>query len=199
MKNKIIVLVILITALFLTGTPFKKKQEAVLINEIFPYELSSWHGEDIEPDEAVYGFLDKEEFLFRLYKNKETDKYISLAIVLTQRRDHIHDPNICYNGQGISMDEQLDKILDDSLNVKFINGQKNAKPYYITYWYTDFENSYVERAEFMKKITLSKFFNKSKYGFGIIVLTAMGEIKPEEITAFASEVNKALEKQVKGL
>jgi len=185
-----------ITILFLSficaNIRIQKQQTIPEINKVFPLKFSQWQGKELIPDEAVYEMLDKSEFLFRQYKNLQNGKEYSLAIVLTGKRDHIHDPNICYTGQGISMKKVTEKEISENLNVSYILGEKSQTPYSLVYWYTDLKNSYTRRREFMNKISLAKFFDLPTKGFALVVIISPEEKGTKDILKFAQEVHEIL-------
>lgn len=194
MKYKILVIVVLLIAFALSGfginniKPLKHK-----VNDVFPVSLNGWEGKNVKINESVYKMLDKEELLIRNYKNVKTGQELNLAIVLTNKRDHIHDPQICYRGQGISMDREVSLKLNEKDTVIKVLGSKHKKPYNIIYWYTDLNKTYSHRLDFMKQIILFKIFSKPANEFALVVITA-----PEtnggdkEFVKFAGDVNRIL-------
>lgn len=192
MKYKITVIFILFLAFMLSGfgnnaiEPLKYK-----INDVFPKTVKDWEGRDVKIQESVYTMLDKEELMIRNYKNRKSGRKLDLAIVYTNKRDHIHDPNVCYRGQGISMDrESKIKISDNDIGV-LVDGHKNRKPYKILYWYTDLNRTFDKRFDFMKNIIISKMLNKRVPAIVLVVITAQ-DISSSELASFANDTNVIL-------
>ena len=191
MKYKILTLIILIAAFVLAGIS-PEKYNLPDINEVFPKKITTWESEEVTIDKSVYNFLEKEEILLRTYTNTKTSQKLSLAIVITDKRDHIHDPEICYRGQGISMDSEKTINIDKKLKARLVKGQKSEKPYNIIYWYTDFSETYAKRVTFMKNITKAKLFNTPLKGFALIVIIAPDEGNKEEIKTFSQNTYNEL-------
>jgi len=193
MKHKFVIILILCISLILANwgknTQLNKLPD---INKIFPYEINKWEGKDVDVDKSVSDFFSEGELLLRRYHNTSGEETISLAIVTTLKRDHIHDPNICYRGQGISINSEKDALLKKILKVRVVNGQKRGQPQKIIYWYTDFTNTYTDRTRFMRNITISKLLNKPSKGFALVVIISPNNEVPKIVNDFALEVNKKL-------
>lgn len=189
MKYKIIIILLLISALFLANYNLNNKKElSYKINDVFPYELNQWKGKDIEPDKSVYTMIDPEELLFRTYEYN--DEKIHLSIVLTNRRDHIHDPQVCYRGQGVNMNDGNFVNFGNEINALLIKAKKQKFSYNIIYWYTDLDKTYSSRYEFMKKAIILSALNKPVV-FILVSVSGAG-ISQDELMMFAEEVNNKL-------
>lgn len=192
MKARIIILVILILSLFLANYHQKKiVVETPRVNKIFPYQLGEWTGKDLEVSKSAFKLLKPEELLMRVYKDKKTGQKLSLAIVLTNERSRIHDPEVCYRLQGIEMKREEILPIDKDELVKHVFGSRKKEPYDIIYWYTDLNQTFTDRAKFMKHIALSKFFDKQMVGFALVVVIAP-ETNNKEVYDFSSQVNDFL-------
>lgn len=192
MKYKITVIFIIFMAFMLSGfgnnviKPLKYK-----INDVFPKTVKDWNGKDAMVQASVYTMLDKEELMIRNYKNHKTGRELDLAIVFTNKRDHIHDPNVCYRGQGISMDRESTIKINDNDSGVLVDGQKNRKPYKILYWYTDLNRNFDNRFDFMKNIILSRILNKRIPAIALVVITAK-DVSRSELVSFANDTNAIL-------
>ena len=188
MKYMFTVLILLICAVLFTNFHFKNSKANVPpINKVIPYKIDGWEGFDTKADRSVYDILDKNELLLRIYKNLKSGEIVSLAVVLTNKRDHIHDPEVCYRGQGISMNKET--FINITPENKAINvyAKKQKAPYRIIYWYTDLNQTYTSRSRFMKDITISRFFDKPVRGYALI--TVMGPESNIGNIDFAANVN----------
>jgi len=194
MKYKLIVLIILLSALFLANIHFNNhKNQVIFINQVFPYKIGSWEGKNIKPAKSTYEMIDKEEFLFREYRNKLDNQKVILAIVLTKKRDHVHDPDVCYRGQGISMVNERPLQVNSNFIPNYVYGKTAKERYNMLYWYTDLNKSYNNRVKFMKNITKSLFFDNNSNGFGLIVILGTEkESKKQDLTKFADNINNHL-------
>lgn len=195
MKYKFIILIILLLAFILANLHFNNTNVSLpLINSAFPYKIGNWEGKDIKANESVYDMLDKSELLLRMYQNKESGQTATLAVVLTNKRDHIHDPEICYRGQGIAMNKETNLMLPPKNMVKYVFGKKKRIPYSIIYWYTDLNKTYTSRVNFMKHIAYTKFFDKPIAGFALVVIMSPKATKENDLINFAKDVNIKLSK-----
>ncbi len=192
MKYKLTAIIILIVAICLVTFKFNnKKVELPLINKVFPEKIGDWQGQDITAANNVYKMIPKDQLLFRKYKNSKNNDTLSLSIVLTNERETIHDPQICYRGQGIEMTKQKVMSLSQKHNVHYVYGLKQEKPYTIVYWYTDLNKTFPDRVSFMKDITLSKFWDKSSKGFGLVIIMAPNSME-KDVLKFSEDTNKIL-------
>jgi len=192
-KNKIIVISILLLSLLLVNVHFTKTNfQRPLINKEFPLTINNnWVGTDVKASEITYTMLDEDELLLRDYSNKKTGQVINLAIVMTTKRDHIHDPKLCYTGQGIQISSEKIVKLQPEYPIKYVYGLKQKQPYDIYYWYTDLNNTFTSRVAFMKRITLAKFLDKPMSGFAlVVVITPKNNNK--NIESFIKEINNRL-------
>jgi hypothetical protein len=189
MKIKISAIIILLTA-FLLGNLHFNKTNYILpdITKVFPKTLGEWRGSDLIVGKAVLEFIDKKEILLRKYEL--SGKALSLAVVLTQKRDHIHDPEVCYRGQGIIMDTEQNYMIEKNFIVKLVKGKRGRVPYNIIYWYTDLNRDYPERVVFMKNIAFSKLFDKPLKGFALVVIMAPANITMDSLKQFTLDSNK---------
>lgn len=194
LKHKIIVLIFLLSSLVIANLHFNNhKNKLILINQAFPYKISNWEGKDIKSAKSIYEMIDKEEFLFREYHNTANNQKVILAIVLTNKRDHIHDPEVCYRGQGISMENEKPLKIDPAFVANYVYGATVKENYNMLYWYTDLENSYSNRAIFMKDIAKILFFDKPSNGFGLVVLLGTEkETKRKDLSLLAEDINNYL-------
>lgn len=190
MKLKFIVIFILACAVIIANYHVRNIDvKTPLINKTFPKQLEEWVGTDVKVAKSVFKLLNKNNLLFRNYKNAKTDQQINLAIVLTEERSQIHDPEVCYRFQGIEMNKEENIVIDKDYVVKHVFGLKKKQPYDIIYWYTDLNNTFTGRVKFMKHITLSKFFDKPMNGFALIVIISP-KSKDSKVYEFAEKVNK---------
>ena len=189
MKYKIIILFLLVLAAFLAN--FGLNKNPVLkhkINIIFPYKFYGWDGTDSKADNAVYKVLDPNELLLRSYR--QGDRQISLSIVLTNKRDHIHDPQICYRGQGIDMKEQKPVMYKD-IKAIFVNGKKRQRDYKVIYWYTTIDKTYSSRSQFMKEVITSIIMGRPIPEYALVIVSGI-DIDEQELSEFAEKVNDEL-------
>jgi len=192
MKHKFIVIILLLAAISFVNFKFNHiSPKLPLINKVFPQKLGDWQGENLIAADNVYKMIPKDQLLMRLYKNTKNQKVINLSIVLTDERETIHDPQICYRGQGFDMTKQKVISLTQKNKVHYVYAIKNKEPYTIIYWYTDLKQTFPERVGFMSDITLSKFWNRPLKGFGLVIITAPRSIE-QDVIHFAETTNKLL-------
>jgi len=194
MRYKIAVVFILLIAVFWANFDINRdKSLDYKINQVFPYKFNEWTGTDIVADKSVYTMIDPDELLFRKYKLN--DKEVVLSIVLTKKRDHIHDPQVCYTGQGVNMNKERN-INFDKINGLLVDSVKREHPFKIIYWYTDLNKTYSSRSEFMKNAVISSLLNKSNVDYALVSVSSKN-INEEELKRFSSRVNQKLFKKDK--
>ncbi len=199
-KNKyIIVIALLLISLLLANLSFRQvSNEEIVISKIIPYTIDGWTGKDLKADKATLGWFDEGEFLFRMYE--KDNKKLSLAIIFTNKVSHIHDPQICYRGQGINMQKQSLLALEAESKVNYILGKKtDGSKYDIFYWYSDLKRVYSSRKEFITNISISKFLDKNSAYFALIAIVSEKDEKDGNIEAkkrLANKINEILSKQI---
>ncbi len=193
MKIKLTALLVLITA-FLLAHVGKDGGDYALpdIRKTVPMKIGGWSGQNLEPGGAVFEFLDEEELLLRGYKRAGTNEQLSLAVVLTKKRNHIHDPEVCYRGQGIFIKEEQTFPVDENMILKVLKGTKKGRPCDVVYWYSDLERVYPERAVFMKNIVISRLTGRPSKGYALVVIIIPDKIKEETLKKFTRDVNSIL-------
>jgi hypothetical protein len=192
MKYKFLLLLILLLAIGLANYKFNNiKVLTPQINKVFPYKIGNWTSRDFKAGKAVYRMIPPNEMLLREYKNSKTGQTASIAIVLTNKRDHIHDPVSCYELQGIVMKKEKTIKISSTDSIVYVEGERQKKPYDIYYWYTDLNKDYTNRAEFMKHIAVTKFFNKPVKGYGLVVIMSPRK-NNNELIDFTGEINNIL-------
>jgi|GEM_PF-1330714 len=189
---KFLLLIILLLAILLANYRFNNiKVMTPAINEVIPHTIGNWTSRDSKPGKAVYRMISPDEMLLRGYKNSKTGQIIGVSIVLTNKRDHIHDPESCYKLQGIVMKKEKVIKISSSDSVIYADSERQKQPYDIYYWYTDLNKNYTSRTEFMKHIALTRFFNKPVKGYGLVII--MSERKDRNnLIQFVRDINKIL-------
>lgn len=194
MKHKIILLLILIFSVILVNFHLNKQNYTVPnINKVFPKVINEWTGSDYIASKDVYNMIPQDKMLLRIYKNSKTNQQISVAIVLSDKRDHIHDPNVCYQEQGFDFSKKEIIKLSKNRQIMYVNSLKKKQKINIYYWYTDLENTYPGKIEFLKHAMISKLFDKQFKGYGfVIVISPHGNVK--EIQKFNIIIDSILQK-----
>jgi hypothetical protein len=192
MKYKIFAVIILAFALVLANIKFSNfKFKHIVINKEFPYKIGDWVGEDVEPYESTYEILKKEELLFRKYKNIHTGEILMLSIVSGERRENVHGPTVCYQGQGIKFLNDKVVNIDKNTKVNFILGSKNKHKLYIYYWYTDFDKIFLDSFKFSVDLRKRMILNQPIEGMGLVIVNAYRP-NDKETKNFAADVNNIL-------
>lgn len=193
MRYKFFVIIILLITIGLANFKFHNNiSKLPKINDIFPKNLGDWKSQDLIAADNVYKMIPKDQLLFRKYINTKNNEKINLSIVLTNERETIHDPQICYRAQGIEMTNQkVIEITPQKSKVHYVYGLKLNKPYTIIYWYTNLKKTFPNRAEFMKNIAFSKFWNKPLDAFALVIVMAPSSIE-KDVIDFSENANKIL-------
>jgi len=192
MKHKIIILLLLFSSIVLVNVHVNKVSlQAIDVNKVFPHKIGEWVGADYKANEDVYKMVPSKEMLLRVYKNSKTKQEVSLAIVLTDRRDHVHIPDICYSGQGFIFKNEKTVNLSKGRQIVLVSALKQNKKYDIYYWYTDLKDTYSDRVKFLKHMTFSRFFDKLIKCYGLVVI-----ISPHDNKMQTMDFNKKVDLQL---
>ena len=194
MKSKIIILLILISSVLLANFHVNKNSlKTPDINKSFPLKINNMIGTDYKASKGVYEMIPADKMLLRIYQNEKTDYKATLAIVLTDKREHIHDPNICYQEQGFTFGKRELANLAKGRQITYIPANKEKIKVDIYYWYTDLVDTYPFRKDFMKHGTYSKFFDKPFKGYGLVILISPNEYHKETFE-FIKKIDSILTK-----
>ena len=176
MKSKIIIFLILISSIILGNFHFNKNNISLPeINKIFPHKINKLTSIDYKASQDVYDMIPADKMLLRIYRNSITKDEISLAIVLTDKREHIHDPDICYHEQGFSFGKKEISNLSTGRQIVYIPALKDNKKFDIFYWYTDLNATYPYKADFLKHAAYARFFDKPFKGYGLVIVISSHE------------------------
>lgn len=193
MIRKIITITILLASFIFANFNMNKEIYSLPdVKTIVPLTIKEWQGKNLNPGNAVFEFMEDYELLLRLYENKKTPETISVAVVLTDKREHIHDPEVCYRGQGIYVQSEENLSISPDINLKVLKGKRNEQPYNVIYWYSDLEKTYSERTFFMKNVVTSKFLGRPVKGYALIVLLVPGEIQESGFKDLATSLHSIL-------
>ena len=192
MKYKLFSIIILFAAFIFANIKFSDfKYKPININKVFPYKIGAWKGQDIKPDESVYDVLKKDEFLFRKYKNTLNSDSVILSIVSAERRENIHGPSVCYQGQGIKFLEESTIKIDKMNKANFVVGSKNKQKLLAVYWFTDFEQKFTDSVKFSLNVRRRMLWNKPIKSMGLVAINAPDKNK-KDIIDFAAQINNIL-------
>ncbi len=189
--NKLITLAILIVTFVLANINFQKNKSAnILINSEFPSQIGKWNGKDVQINESTFDIIDRDELMMRKYINADNKDFATVSIVVSENRDHIHNPSICYVGQGIAItNPSVINLGKDKVN--YFDGYKNKEKYIVIYWFSDLERTYHSNSDFSMSVRTRKFWNKPVKGMALVVITSKSKNK-EDLLNFANSINKKL-------
>lgn len=200
MKFKIITVCLLLAALIFSNIRLNDhKKSDILINDLIPKQIKNWSSKELTTCDATFSMIGREELLLRLYKQKGYNNPITLGIVYTNKRDHIHNPENCYLGQGFDNFKKSQILLDNKYPVNLLKSKRNRKDHYTIFWYTEKNKTFPDKAAFMRKIIKNKFFDDQTGGFAVVTLTLRYEKAEdlEKLKDLSSEVNTILLKTEK--
>jgi len=83
----------------------------------FPIEIDGWNGEDVPIPYNIQRVAGNDDFLSRLYINKQTNEWVNVYIAYSARPRTMvgHKPEVCYVGSGwILEDTEPSKVISDS-------------------------------------------------------------------------------------
>ena len=192
MKYKIISILILITAFIFSNIKFQNViYPEININDVFPKTISTWTGKDLEVDKSVSELLPENELIFRRYVNKKTGNDAVVSVVFSFNRDHLHDPAICYRGQGIEIVKKSIIDLDKKNIINLFLGKRNKMDCHVLYWFSDLKSTFPDNAAFSFRVRKAKFLNQPLKGMALVVITSYSSDK-QELLDFANSINKTL-------
>lgn len=182
MKSKIIILLILISSVLLANFHVNKNNlKTPDINNSFPLKINNMTGTDYKASKGVYEMIPADKMLLRIYQSKITGYKSTLAIVLTDKREHIHDPDICYREQGFSFGKRQVIELSKNRQITYVPAFKEKQKVDIYYWYTDLITTYSYKKEFLERVSFARFFDKPFKGYGLIILISPAEYHKESV------------------
>lgn len=197
MRYKILTLLTLLFAYFLANFHINSFSfNTPDINKSFPHKINNFVGTDYQASKGVYEMIPANKMLLRIYDNKKIGYKASLAIVLTDKREHIHDPDICYQEQGFVFGSREIAKISKNRNITYIPAFKEKQKVDIYYWYTDLIDTFPFRKEFMEHVVISRFFDKPFGGYGLVILIAPNKFHKETldfIKSIDSELTKMQE------
>jgi len=189
MKTKIVILLILFLSFFCVHFYGNNIYfEVPEINKIIPHKIGDWLGKDYKATENAYRMIPPNEMLLRNYENTKTGQIINLVIVLTNKRDHIHTPDLCNSGRGFDFKNEKKIYISKNTYINYVPGLKNSK-HELYYWYTDLKDIFTDRVKFMRHMSVLRFLNKPIKGYGYVII--INEVNKKNIN-FIQKVDNLL-------
>ena len=189
-KIKIIIFVLLIFTYIITNLKFNNvTNEPVKINikDKIPYIINDYQGIDQEIPEKLYKIISPEEIILRTYK--KGDKEINLAVVISDNKEDIHAPEVCYKLQGFDFQKEETVSIFNGCEISKVLTIKNDKPYIFYFWYTDMENVYKNRIEFMINLIINKLLNKTEKKYALVI-SFTETSNNEDIKVYVEKINQ---------
>lgn len=187
--TKIVISILLITAFVATNLNFtspEARSEKVNIKQKLSLFINGYEGEELEVPEGVFEIITPDEIIMRIYK-KGKEKEINLAVVVSDDREDLHAPEVCYKLQGFQFQEEQREFISSGCEISRVLARREDKPYVFHFWYTDLEVVYKNRFEFIKNMVIDKLMNRHKNYALVIGFTRDENI--EDLKKFSLEVN----------
>lgn len=89
------------------------------LNEL-PLELNGYRGRALEPSKSVFGYLNPDEMIERIYVDPDEAYVVKLSIVFARGWRALHSPRACYKNQGWAV------IEDSTLAIALGNGSERS-------------------------------------------------------------------------
>ncbi len=194
-KAKIIIFILLVLTYVFTNFSFGGKNgEEIKVNikDRIPLEINAYIGKEQEIPEKVFNHINPEEILMRKYK--KDGREINLAVVISDDRDDLHAPEVCYKLQGFVFEEEKDEEISSGCKITKIFTNREEKPYIFHVWYTDMETVYKNRLELIKNIVLHKIKGETGKKYGLVIAFTE-ESNVEQLKLFSREVNNFILKK----
>lgn len=191
-KTKIFILLLLIIAFVITNLSFNKKDTGnikINVKDKIPLEIYGYIGEEQEIPEKLFNIINPEEILMRKYK--KNDREINLAVVVSNNRDDLHAPEVCYKLQGFDFQQEEDLILSTGCKISKIYTEREKEPYIFHFWYTDTENVYKNRFEFVKNVVIDRLMNKTGKKY-VLVIIFTEEANISDLKPYSDKINSFL-------
>lgn len=191
-RIKVFILILLILTAFVTNYNFADNIEPPKVNikDRIPLSIAGYTGTEEEIPEKVFNLIKPEEISIRSYKKTDGDKekHISLALVVSEDKDNLHAPEVCYKLQGFEFKKETDFKLNECCKVTRVDTIRQDKPYIFHFYYTDMEQVYTTRTEFMTHIMINKVLNKPRKKYAL-VLAFTEDANEDDLTEFSKAVN----------
>jgi len=185
--NKIIILILLILACIVTNLSFNSgiKPEKVNIDKKVPLVINGYKGNDEKIPDRLFDLISPEEIILRKYQ--KDNKEINLAIVVSENKEDLHAPEVCYKLQGFQFKEEENIFISTGCEISKVNTIKENKPYIFHFYYTDMEKVFKSRSDFWFSYMMDKLLNKpiKKYA---LVLAYTDFSNQEDLTHFSKAV-----------
>ncbi len=188
-RAKVIILVLIVFTYIMTNFSFGNAAEEeikVNIKDKIPYLVNGYEAEDLEIPEKLFNIISPEEILMRVYK--KNDKEINLAIVISDSRDDLHAPEVCYRLQGFEFGPEESEIISNGCEISKIMTRREDKAYVFHFWYTDMKKVYKNRFEFLKNISIDKLLNKNRKKYALVIVFTDGA-NIEDLKSYSEEIN----------
>ena len=189
-KTKIIILILLIFTYVITNFSLGSSNvepAKVNIQDKIPYIISGYHGKEQEIPEKVFSIIQPEEIMIRSYKKGNQE--INLAVVVSENKEDLHAPEICYKLQGFQFNKSEGISISNGCRLTQVDTIKDDKPYIFHFYYTDMEKVYTNRAEFMTNIILSKILNKPRKKYALITSFTNAD-NNDDLKIFSEKINE---------
>lgn len=194
--NMIIILLLLIVTTVVTNMSFGSNAAPPKVNikDRIPLAVNGYEAEEGEIPEKVYSLINPEEIIMRAYKSG--DNVINLAAVVSENRDNLHAPEICYKLQGFQFKQEKPFMLNGCCKISKVDTIRQDKPYIFHFYYTDMEKVYTNRTDFVKNLVISKIMNEPRKKYALVI--AFSEVSNEaDLVEFSEKVvNMVLNKNL---
>jgi hypothetical protein len=191
-KIKVFILILLILTAFVTNYNFADNVEPPKVNikDRIPLSILDYTGTEEEIPEKVFNIIKPEEISIRSYKKADGDneKQINLALVVSEDKENLHAPEVCYKLQGFEFKKETGFRLSECCKVTRVDTIRQDKPYIFHFYYTDMERVYTTRTEFMTNIMINKVLNKPRKKYAL-VLAFTEDSNEDDLKDFSKAVN----------
>ena len=185
--HKIIILILLIFTFVLTNVNFNKGNIVPKMNieQKVPLVINGYGGINEEVPEKLYKMISPEEIILRRYK--KGDKEINLAVVVSEDKEDLHAPEVCYKLQGFQFKEEENIFISTGCEISKVNTIKENKPYIFHFYYPDMEKVFKSRSDFWFSYMMDKLLNKPAKKYALI-LAYTDFSNQEDLTHFSKTV-----------
>jgi len=183
----IIILVLLISTGIITYANFNEGKEPpkLDIETNVPLLINGYNGVDEEIPEKLFNLITPEEIIIRKYTRD--DREINLAVVVSEDKEDLHAPEVCYKLQGFEFREEVPVLILPGCEISKVNTVRESKPYIFHFYYTDTEKVFKSRTAFWTSYMMDKLMNRPRKKYAL-VLAYTDSSNQEDLVQFSRAI-----------
>ncbi|MEO5616607.1 MAG: exosortase C-terminal domain/associated protein EpsI [Candidatus Eisenbacteria bacterium] len=139
-----------------------------------PQSIGEWNGTELSFEDAVVEELRADDILIRRYERGED--VVWLCIVYHQNRRYgAHDPRLCYESQGYSIERERDGPIEDASSrpvpARWFVAEHARSPRLVAYWWSTTGLATTDPGAFRRQMALRGALDNRSWGAFVRVET----------------------------